>query len=49
MLANVTNLVHETDAIINDFQTRQANDKHYIDFKLTNMETIDLILTKAEA
>ena len=35
--------------MINDYNTKQALDKHYIDFKLTNTETIDLILTKAEA
>ena len=35
--------------MINDYNAKQALDKHYIDFKLTNTESIDLILTKAEA
>ena len=45
----MTNLINETEGMINDYNTKQALDKHYIDFKLTNTETIDLILTKAEA
>ena len=48
-MANVTNLVHETESMISDFKEKQANDKHYIDFELANVETIDLTLTKAEA
>ena len=45
----MTNLINETEGMINDFNAKQAIDKHYIDFKLANTETIDLILTKAEA
>ena len=35
--------------MIDDFNNKQAFDKHWIDFKLANTETIDLLLTKAEA
>ena len=45
----MTNLINETKGMINDYNAEQAKDKHYIDFKLANTETIDLILTKAEA
>ncbi len=39
----------ETKSLMEDFEANQALDKHYVDFKLANTETIDLLLTKAEA
>ena len=48
-IQQVTNLINESEGMINDYNAKQALDKHYIDFKLTNTESIDLILTKAEA
>lgn len=35
--------------MLNDFSEKQSYDKHHIDFKLANVEAIDLVLTKAEA
>ena len=49
MLTGVTNLIADTQKMIDDFNGKQALDKHWIDFKLCNTEVIDLILTKAEA
>lgn len=49
MLTGVTNLIVDTQKIIDDFNGKQNLDKHWIDFQLCNTETIDLILTKAEA
>jgi len=49
MLMNVNDLVDDTERMVRNFRDKQVQDKHFIDFKLTNMETIDLILTKAEA
>ena len=45
----VSDLVDEIERLIWDFRDKQAKDQHHIDFKLTNSETIDLFLTKAEA
>ena len=35
--------------MLNDWHDNQAADTHYIDFNLANVETTDLMLTKAEA
>ena len=35
--------------MLDDNNSQQLVDKHHIDFELANTETIDLILTKAEA
>ena len=49
MLTSVTNLIGDTQKMLDDFNGKQALDKHWVDFKLSDAETIDLILTKAEA
>lgn len=35
--------------MLDDFESEQEINKHFIDYNLTNTETIDLVLTKAEA
>jgi len=49
MLMQVSELVGSTQSMLNDFTSKSAYDKHHIDFKLANVEEIDLVLTKAEA
>ena len=49
MLTSVSNLIADTQKMVDDFNGKQALDKHWIDYNLCNAETIDLILTKAEA
>ena len=49
MLTSVTKTINETQKMLDDFNGKQALDKHWIDFQLANADTVDLILTKAEA
>lgn len=49
MFTKITDLVDDVERLIWQFRDKQTKDQHYIDFKLANSETIDLILTKAEA
>ena len=49
MLLNVENLLTDTQRMLDDNKDKQQADKHYIDFHLANTDTIDLVLTKAEA
>jgi len=35
--------------MLDDFESEQEINKHFIDYNLANTETIDLVLTKAEA
>ena len=49
MLTSVNKTITDTQKLLDDFNGKQALDKHWIDFKLANADTIDLILTKAEA
>ena len=49
MLTSVNRTIADTQKILDDFNGKQALDKHWIDFQLASSDTIDLILTKAEA
>lgn len=49
MLTSVTRMIQDTQKLLDDFKAKQALDKHWVDFKLANADTIDLILTQAEA
>ena len=49
MHLEVSNLISNTQKMLDDFQVGQTLDKHHVDFKLANVESIDLVLTKAEA
>ena len=49
MHLEVSNLISNTQKMLDDFKVGQTLDKHHVDFKLANVESIDLVLTKAEA
>ena len=48
-VGTVEDLIGETKLLMGESKAQQTLDKHYIDFKLANPETIDLLLTRAEA
>lgn len=49
MLQGVSDLIGDTQRMLDDFESEQEINKHFIDYNLANTETIDLVLTKAEA
>ena len=49
MLFEVNNLITSTQTLVDDFAQKSQLDKHHIDFKLSDSDHIDLVLTRAEA